>query len=145
MWLTVIFPDLCICLYILTYTPRMAPAHPLLIGAIACIMQGHDVGENGLCLTFHRHTEGIHQIKHLLVYDNCYAISCHHLWCKNWGSFHIEDVLQSRCTFYPTPIEDGHATYPEAVHSSANGQLKCPTLDVTIYKVYDKYATQMVT
>jgi hypothetical protein len=42
------------------------------------------------------------------------------------------------------PIEDGHITYSQAVHSSANGQLKCPTLDETIYKVYDKYATQMV-
>jgi len=45
---------------------------------------------------------------------------------------------------YPT-IRDGHVTYPQAVHSSANGHLKCPTLDDTIYKVYDKYATQMVT
>ena len=54
---------------------------------------------------------------------------------------------------YPTPIRDGHITYshkPCAYSLSAkqwfaNGQLKCPTLDETIYKVYDKYATQMVT
>ena len=45
---------------------------------------------------------------------------------------------------YPS-IGDGHVTYPQAVHSSANRELKCPTLDDTIYKVYDKYATQMVT
>ena len=80
MWLTVIFPDLCIYVYILTHTPRLAPAHPLLMCAIARIMQGHDAGESQMCLTFHRHTEGIHSFKHLLVYDNCYAISCHHLW-----------------------------------------------------------------
>ena len=47
--------------------------------------------------------------------------------------------------YTPPPIEDGHVTYSQAVHSFANGQLKCPTLDVTIYKVYDNYATQMVT
>ena len=99
MWLTVIFPNLCVYVYILTHTPRMAPAHPLLMCAIACIMQGHDVGENRLCLTFHRHTEGIHSFKHLLVYDNCYAISCHHLWWNNRGSFHTKGVLQSRCSF----------------------------------------------
>ena len=45
---------------------------------------------------------------------------------------------------YPS-IGDGHVTYPQAVCRSANRELKCPTLDDTIYKVYDNYATQMVT
>jgi len=58
----------------------MAPAHPSLMPAIVRIMQGHDVGESRIDASLHRHTEGIHQIKHLLVYDNCYAISCHHKW-----------------------------------------------------------------
>ena len=80
MWLTVIFPDLCIYTCILTYYPPMAPAHPSLMPAIVRIMQGHDVGESRIDASLHRHTEGIHQIKHLLVYDNCYAISCHHKW-----------------------------------------------------------------
>ena len=39
---------------------------------------------------------------------------------------------------YPS-IEDGHVTYPQAVYSSANGQLRCPTLDDT----YTKYMTIM--
>ena len=71
----------------------MAPAHPLLNVQLCALCKVMTRVESKYAVTFHQHTEGIHQIKHLLVYDNCYAISCHHLWCKNWGSFHIEDVL----------------------------------------------------
>jgi len=33
MWLTLIFPDLCISVYILTYTPRVAHARTRIWGA----------------------------------------------------------------------------------------------------------------
>jgi len=34
----------------------------------------------------------MNDINRLLVYDNCYAISCHSLEWKNTGDFHIKDV-----------------------------------------------------
>ena len=99
MWLTVIFADLCICTCILTPTPPMAPAHPHFIMQFCALCNVMTQVKAEIVPHIHQHTEGIHQIKHLLVYDNCYAISCHHLWCSNWGSFHTEGVLQSRCSF----------------------------------------------
>jgi hypothetical protein len=61
------------------------------------------------------------------------------------GVFTPKVCYKADAHLYHPSIEDGHVTYSQAVYSSANGQLKCPTLDDTIYKVYDKYATQMVT
>ena len=119
MWLTVIFPDLCICTYILTPTPPIAHARPPLLMQICALCNVMTQVKAEMMPHIHRHTEGINNIKHLLVYDNCYAISCHHLWCSNWGSFHTEGVLQSRCSFIPPPIEDGHVTYPQAVYTLA--------------------------
>lgn len=101
MWLTVIFPDLCICTCILTPTPPMAPARPHFILQFCALCNVMTQVKAEMVPHIHRHTEGISNIKQLLVYDNCYAISCHHLWCSNWGSFHTEGVLQSRCSFIP--------------------------------------------
>ena len=80
MWLTVIFPDLCIYVYILTYTPRMAPAHPLFMTQFCALCNVMTQVKAEMMSHIHQHTEGISNIKQLLVYDNCYAISCHHLW-----------------------------------------------------------------
>jgi len=36
-------------------------------------------GENRIDVIIHHYTKGISIINGLLVYDNCYAISCHYL------------------------------------------------------------------
>jgi len=37
MWLTLIFPDLCISVYIYTHYPPLAPAHPRIWRAYTCL------------------------------------------------------------------------------------------------------------
>ena len=81
MWLTVIFPDLCIYVYILTYTPRMAPAHPLFMTQFCALCNVMAHGESRQTETLHQHTEGVSNFNGLLVYDNCYGISCQSLDC----------------------------------------------------------------
>jgi len=59
-------------------------------------------GESRNHASVHQHTEGISNINYLLVYDNCYGISCHSLECMKLLHYHTEGVLQCRCTKYPT-------------------------------------------
>lgn len=122
----------------------MAHARPLLSHTIACIMQGHGVGEDRNHASVHQHTEGISNINYLLVYDNCYGISCHSLECMKLLHYHTEGVLQCRCTKYPThhlwwSLHDPTSRVPLC-------QLKSPSNvgHFTIYEVYDIYATQLV-
>ena len=61
------------------------------------------------------------------------------------GFSHRRCVVNAEYKYHTPHRRWSHHILTQAVHSSANGQLRCPTLDETIYKVYDKYATQMVT
>jgi len=41
-------------------------------------MQRHGVGENKNHASLHHHIKDMFSFSRLLVYDNCYAISCHY-------------------------------------------------------------------
>lgn len=145
MWLTVIFPNLCVSVYILTYTPHMAPAHPFLNTRMAKHNALQGCGENINSATIHHSIQSMSINNSLLVYDNCYSISCHSLEWINRGSFHTKGVLQSRCLF-TLPL---HRRWSHHVHHITYQHRRWDSLvqpwTYTIYKVYDNYATQMVT
>jgi len=102
MWLTVIFPDLCRSTCTYTHTPRLAHARPPFTMQLRLLCNVMTCGESRNHASVHQHTEGISNINYLLVYDNCYGISCHSLECMKLLHYHTEGVLQSRCTKYPT-------------------------------------------
>ena len=80
----------------------MAPAHPPLS---ACVVK-HDAlqgyGENSIDVIIHHTIQSMNIYSYLLVYDNCYRISCHSLECVKLLHYHTEGVLKIRCTKYPT-------------------------------------------
>ena len=102
MWLTVIFPDLCRYVYTYTTLPPVAPARPSSHTQLPALCKVMTCGESTNHASVHQHTEGISNINYLLVYDNCYGISCHSLECMKLLHYHTEGVLQCRCTKYHT-------------------------------------------
>jgi len=58
----------------------MAPAHPLLNTRMAKYNALQGCGENRIDAIIHHTIQSMSINSDLLVYDNCYAISCHHLW-----------------------------------------------------------------
>ena len=127
-WLTLYFTDLCRSTCIYNVHPPHGPC-PLPLTAqlhVSCGVMTR--GENKSTATFHHHIKDVLVINTLLVYDNCYTISCHHLWWKNRAYFHTKGVLKCRCTKYHHPPSlMVRCMIPRAVCSSANG----PTLDLT--------------
>jgi len=78
MWLTLHFPDLCWDTCIYTYTPPVAPAYPSLN---ACVVKHNTLqgcGEKTIDVIIHHTIQSMNKNNGLLVYDNCYAISCHY-------------------------------------------------------------------
>ena len=78
-------PFFLICVNIhayITYTPLVAPAHPAFTAQLHVSCNVMTCGESSQTDTFHQHTEGVSNINALLVFDNCYGISCH---AKAWS------------------------------------------------------------
>ena len=57
----------------------MAPAHPAFTAQLRVLCNVMTCGESRQTDAFHQHTEGVSNFNDLLVYDNCYGISCHAL------------------------------------------------------------------
>jgi len=73
-------PFFLICVDIhtyITYTPAMAPAHPAFTAQLDALCKVMTHGESSKTETLHHYIEDVNKISDLLVYDNCYAISCH--------------------------------------------------------------------
>jgi len=54
-------------------------------------------GESKQHVTFHHHIVDVFKNNHLLVYDNCYGISCLSKDRMNRGICHTLSVLTRRC------------------------------------------------
>ena len=57
----------------------MAPARPPLNVRVVMYNALQGCGEDTIDAYIHHYTKGISIISRLLVYDNCYAISCHYI------------------------------------------------------------------
>ena len=79
MWLTLYFPDLCIYVYTVTPHPPVALAYPCLTAQLrtSCNVMAHGEGKHHV--NIHHVIQSMWDINGLLVFDNCYAISCHYL------------------------------------------------------------------
>ena len=98
-------------------------------------------GESKSAVSSHHHIKDMFIFNSLLVYDNCYGISCHTKVCKN--SWHITSEMCYRADahFYHHPpftmvMCIHHGMITQAVHSSANSQSDCPTLDTSHLKMW---------
>ena len=79
MWLTLIISDLCIYVYTVTPHPPVALAYPCLTAQLrtSCNVMAHGEGKHHG--NIHHVIRSMWDINGLLVFDNCYAISCHYL------------------------------------------------------------------
>jgi len=67
-------------------------------------MQCHGVGEVANSETIHHVIKDGNKFSDLVVYNNCYAISCHALAWVIESNCHTEGVLQIQSTFLPLPL-----------------------------------------
>ena len=79
MWLTPHFPDLCRSSCIYTLGGRMAPAHPTFNVQLRPLCKVMTCVESKCDSIIHHRIEDTFSFNKLLVYDNCYVISCHSL------------------------------------------------------------------
>ena len=62
-----------------THTPPHGPCPPPLTAQLRALCNVMTRGESTITATFHHHIKDVLDINTLLVYDNCYTISCHYL------------------------------------------------------------------
>jgi len=73
-----------ICVFLYTYirTPPPCPLPtPLITAQLCALCKVMTCGESRQTEAVHQHTEGVSNFNGLLVYDNCYGISCQSLDC----------------------------------------------------------------
>ena len=83
----------------ITPTPAVAPAPPLFTAQLSALCNVMTCGESSQTATLHHHIEDMFSFNGLLVFDNCYAISCHALAWKIPLDFHTKGVLQMPITY----------------------------------------------
>ena len=74
-------PFFLICVFLcihLTWDGGVAPAYPAFTAQLPVLCKVMTHGESSKTETLHQYIEDVNKISGLLVYDNCYAISCHY-------------------------------------------------------------------
>ena len=77
----------------------MAPVHPHFTAQFCALCGVMTCGESRINASLHQYIKDVNKINGLLVYDNCYGISCHSKECVKLLHYNTEGVLQCRCSF----------------------------------------------
>jgi len=90
----------------------------------------HTCGDSKNHASLHHHIKDMFTFNHLLVYDNCYAISCHSLEWDNRPFFTPRVYFKGRCTkpYPPSLMADAWSYKP---YTALPNRFGGPMLDLT--------------